>query len=559
MRFRLRAIFYSVSLRLLLRLLVLFVLVFGVYAVISLRTNSAQWTRMINSNAEQTSELIRDATHYGMLLNEKDVLHHTIQQIAKTPGVSGIRIYDKHGMVMFSANKAEIGTKVDRQAEACVICHDKDKPLRRVPRSSRLRIFRAPNGERIAGLITPIQNEPGCARIGCHVPPSAQSILGVLDVKMSLKRIDQAQSTARANVILLTLLVILLTAVVTIASVHRVVTKPVRRLQEGTQRVARGDLETRIDVSSRDEMGRLAEAFNTMTEDLQRARAELTDWSQTLEQKVANKTDELGRMQRQVVHMEKMASLGKLSATVAHELNNPLAGILVYAKLVERDLGCAPLCAEEQEELHRYLKLIQKESSRCGEIVRNLLLFARQSAAAFAPAHLNDIVERCLLLMRHHLEMAEVTLDCQPLDGDDEVLCDGDQIQQALVALVVNAAEAMQHVENATLTIRLKDLDDSVQIRMTDNGYGIAPEVQPHIFEPFYSTKEKESGVGLGLAVVYGIVQRHGGVIDVNSEVGTGTTFIWTLRRRPPPESGLDPTLAESRDAPAGSKERQHR
>jgi two-component system NtrC family sensor kinase len=237
--------------------------------------------------------------------------------------------------------------------------------------------------------------------------------------------------------------------------------------------------------------------------------------------------------------MEKMASLGKLAATVAHELNNPLAGILTYARLVERELGRGDLSAAEREELARYLNLVQKESARCGQIVKNLLLFARRSGVRFAPHHLNEIADRSLMLVHHHIQMAGLKLEQTRLQGDDQVLCDGDQIQQALVALLVNAVEAMP--EGGTLSVRLApdggvdaaDATAEVLIEISDTGTGIPADILPHIFEPFFTTKEGGNGLGLGLAVVYGIIQRHGGRIEVDSPPGAGTTFRIHLLRRP--------------------------
>jgi two-component system NtrC family sensor kinase len=257
---------------------------------------------------------------------------------------------------------------------------------------------------------------------------------------------------------------------------------------------------------------------------------------------------ELGRVQRQILHMEKMASLGKLSATVAHELNNPLSGMLAYARLVRRELASQPIDAATREELSRYLSLIEKECSRCGDIVQNLLLFARRTGAKMVPVDLNEVVERSLMLVRHHLEISGVKLHCELMDGDSRIVADGGQLQQALIALLVNAVEAMRGIdgEEGKLTVRVRGDADEVHIEIADTGVGIPPEVLPQIFEPFYSNKESETGVGLGLPVVYGIVRRHGGRVEVDSTVGQGTVFHVRLPRTPQPVEGETPVALSS-------------
>ena len=327
-----------------------------------------------------------------------------------------------------------------------------------------------------------------------------------------------------------------------------------RQLYEGTRQIAEGNLNTRLDVRGRHELAQLGESFNRMAADLAAARSELTQWSQTLEQKVNDKTEQLGRVQRQVVHMDKMASLGTLSATVAHELNNPLSGMLVYARLVRRELRQQPLAAQTREELTRYLSLIEMECTRCGGIVQNLLLFARHTGAAMALMDLNEVVERSLMLVRHHIEIRGIELHSEPLEGDSRIVADAGQIQQALVALLVNAVEAMTggDGQQGQLSVRLRGTDRDVEIDIQDSGGGIPSEALAHIFEPFFSTKEKETGVGLGLSVVYGIVQRHGGQIDVESQVGHGTTFHLRLPRRP---LARDQGVTEAAGAPAGLAE----
>ncbi|MHB8974262.1 MAG: sensor histidine kinase [Pirellulaceae bacterium] len=233
--------------------------------------------------------------------------------------------------------------------------------------------------------------------------------------------------------------------------------------------------------------------------------------------------------------MEKMASLGKLSATVAHELNNPLSGMLTLTRLVRRELPKQPIPEDVQDEMSRYLRLVEKECSRCGSIVQNLLLFTRRMNAETAVVDLNEVVDQSIMLVQHHVKLANIELSTQLLDGDSKFIADGAQVQQALVALLVNAVEAMKESGRHArrLSIRLEGNADEVQIDIEDTGVGIPLEVLPHIFEPFFSTKQAESGVGLGLSVVYGIVERHGGRIDVDSHVNRGTTFHVRLPRKP--------------------------
>lgn len=526
---RLRRAYDSLSVRLFIWLFGIMVVIFTAYAIINIRTTEKHSMQLVYQGANRAGEIIKRSTRHAMLLNRKEDVDQIITTIADLPGVAGVRIYDKQGTIIVSAQPGEVGRKVDMKAEACIICHDQAKPLQSVPTESRMRVYRDANGERVLGLINPIENEPQCT--SCHVHRPDQTVLGVLDVKMSLAGTDERLAATKRWMIAATLLTALLLGAFSALFINRVVRVPVKRLIAGTQRIARGDLETRVPIETRDEVGELAAAFNHMTEDLRRAREEIQEWSQTLEQKVVEKTEELGRAQRQIIHMEKMASLGKLAATVAHELNNPLAGILTYAKLVEREIGRGEIAPEERDELRRYLAFIQKESSRCGDIVKNLLLFARRSGAQLALQHLNPILEQSLMLVNHRIAMAGIRLETRPLAGDDELVCDADQLKQALVALLVNAVEAMP--EGGTLAVRAEGEPGGVRIAVADTGVGIPPDVLPHIYEPFFTTKEGGSGVGLGLAVAYGIVEQHGGRIEVASELGRGTTFEVHLPRRP--------------------------
>jgi two-component system NtrC family sensor kinase len=550
---RLRILSSSLGSKLFLSLFGVILVAFAVYGLYTVRSTSRQSQETVVLFAQRFGDLIKHSTHYGMLLNRKEDVHQIIRTIAREPGVVGVRIYDKQGVIMFSADSGEIHNRVDLQAEACVSCHANSTPLEAVPVSSRVRVFDQPGTGRVLGLINPIENAPECSNAACHAHPADQTVLGVLDIQMSMTQADALlAATTKASVIAGVLLA-LLAGLFSAVFILRLVRRPVRQLIAGAEQVAGGALDTQISIEGRDEIGQLASAFNQMTEDLRKARTELTEWSDRLETRLHQKTEELSRTQRQVVQMEKMASLGKLAATVAHELNNPLAGILNYTKLVDRTMRESQEPIAEQKELDRYLRLILKEASRSGMIVKNLLTFARHSGAKFTLHRLNPIIDRSIMLVKHHTEIAEIKLDVEFLEGNDQLTCDADQLEQALVALLVNAVEATS--AGGTVRFAAEGAGDGILLTVTDTGVGIPDTALPHIFEPFFSSKEDAEGAGLGLSVVFGIVQRHGGTIAVQSEVHKGTTFEIRLPRQPRLDDGhehANVTAAKSPDEDRG-------
>jgi two-component system NtrC family sensor kinase len=321
-------------------------------------------------------------------------------------------------------------------------------------------------------------------------------------------------------------------SLVSVAFIWLVVHKPIKELTAGIQQVAQGDLDHSITVHSRDELGVLADSFNKMTSELSEAHQQLTGWNKELETRVEQKTQELNRAHDHVLHVEKMASIGKLAAVVAHEINNPLAGILTYAKLLKKWWTGDP--GKHREDVLNSLELIESESRRCGDIVKNLLTFARATPMNFEATDLAQIVDRCVLLVGHRLQLGNIQVQIDLENALPPVYCDPAQMEQVLLALIMNAIDAMPAGGNLSLSARRLPDEAHVQLQVKDDGLGIPPEALPQLFEPFFTTKEGGHSVGLGLAISHSIIERHQGRIEVASEPNRGTVFTITLPVRAP-------------------------
>ncbi len=498
--------------------------------------NVTSYTKHLNASvinsAIQASDLVKRSARYSMLKNDRENLSQIIMTIAQESGVEGIRIYNKPGGIAFSDNESEIGTAVDKNAEQCYVCHGKEPAPSSLAPKSRIRILTSPQGYRTLGLINPIENEPDCFNASCHAHSSKDKLLGLLDVKMSLKSLDEETRKTRKNMILFSSIMIFITALLFAGFIIRLIHIPIRKLAKGTKEVANLNLDYTIDFNSKDEMGELAQSFNRMTKQLRAANDANQEWSATLEKKVKEKSEELKRAQAHMILVEKIASLGKLSAVVAHEINNPLSGILTYASLcLKMTQDQAPLSPQESRSLVKYLTVIKDETTRCGEIVKNLLVFAKKDFGKWTEESLHKIIRNSIQLVRHNVEMKELELIEEFTEGDDVTFCDASGIQHIFVALFINAIEAMSKGGKIGVKTSLSNNGKEWEIVVSDTGCGIPEEILSHIFEPFISTKESS---GLGLAVVYNIVEQHQGTIKAESKPNEGARFIINLPRRPP-------------------------
>jgi two-component system NtrC family sensor kinase len=458
-----------------------------------------------------------------MLLNRWEDAFYIMETIGRQEGVSKVRIFNKEGLILFSTDPADEGQVVDKQAESCYGCHAAEQPLERLNLPESARIFSTQQGERILGMITPIYNEPSCSEAQCHAHPPAQRILGVLDIGLSLVRADaEVSAMARKTAVFAGVMTLFILSILGLL-LQRSVIGPVRNLLRGTKRVAQGDLGYVLPVRTGDEIGSLATSFNDMTAALQRAREDLAALVATLEDRVNERTQALQEAQAQLIQSEKLASLGQLAASIAHEINNPLSGILTYAKLLIRKLSSDNPDPDTLGSALKSLALVERETERCTSIVRNLLDFARQREPSYRRIDLNGTILEALSLISHRMSIQEILLE-KKLGDLPPVKADFGQLRQAFVNIALNACEAMKKGGGLTVSTRFLPEKGEVEAEFTDTGTGISQEHISKIFDPFFTTKEK--GTGLGLSVVYGIVNHHNGKIEIKSQVGNGTSMI---------------------------------
>lgn len=599
------------------------VVIIGVYSYFNIVSQSKVLLSEVERHAIQQSETVKNSTRYGMLLNQRENIHEIINTVGAQPSIRDVRILNKDGEIIYSSNKDDIGKMVDKNAESCYVCHAEDKPIQRLSTEDRTRIFRTDNdSSRVLGVINPIYTEKSCWNAECHAHSKDQTVLGVLDVTMSLADVDEQIRNSEFKVAAFAIVAIIAVSVIIGVFVKRWVDTPVNELTKATKQVAEGNLNYSIENISRDEFGGLQKSFNIMIKKLGEARIQL-------------------------FQSDKMASLGRLAAGVAHEINNPLTGILTYSSfLLKRN--------EHDRELYDDLGVIVREAKRSREIVKSLLNFARQSIPRKEAADINQVIRQALKVVENQLIIHNVEV-IQNLDETvPRVVIDTNQMQQVFINLFVNAADSMEskegkititstiislspfgtaQIKNATCprnhslidpeykigglpSIKLKAKMDGheglihidpiygknrnqydietfknasveiycpecnisllneenkcpvcaspvysliiprqgtlekctkfgchwqkwdamdqggekqyLEITVSDTGCGIKEEDQTRIFEPFFSTKG-QSGTGLGLAVIWGIIDNHEGTITVESHIAQGSTFIIRL------------------------------
>ncbi|HTZ83827.1 MAG TPA: ATP-binding protein [Candidatus Acidoferrales bacterium] len=520
--------------KLILSLTILIVAISGVSGYLNFRSQKKQLVETMILGADQLSRGITGATWHAMLDDDRKAAYEIMRVIADKQGVDRIRMFNREGRLVFSTDASEQLRSTNSANEVCASCHSKDAVRNRPTEDARVRYATSPNGVKTINMVAPIYNEPSCSNASCHAHNASTKVLGVVDVALRLDPVQKQTRAITLQTILWTLLEVGIGAAFVIVFTRHFVATPIQELIAGTKAVSAMDLDTPIDIGNArgsQELDELVDSFNKMRERLKLAVSELNDMQQTLESKVDERTQQLKAAQRKLVQSDRLATLGQLAASVAHEINNPVSGVLNLSMLLERLMASGSYPPGREAEFRKYLSLISTETARVGRIVSDLLAFSRRSKPQRAPADLNKLVRTTIGLADHKLKLisAEVVLDLQ--ENLPAVECDSSQIQQVILNLVLNGAQAMQPHGGGKLTIRTRLIpqEESVELCVQDTGEGVAPENLSKIFDPFFTTKAEGKGVGLGLAVLYGIVKAHEGEVEVVSQRNEGTTFTVTL------------------------------
>ena len=446
------------------------------------------------------------AAYGGVLLTRRDLLVDQIQQLVhgderyggRRTGTATIFLGDVRVAtnVMMESNERAVGTRASADIAQVVLGEGR-------PWHGRAFVV---NDWHVAAY-EPLRNYSGRA-IG-------MLYVGTLEAPFLASRTE----------VMLTFLVVCLIGLVIVFALTYIITRrtisPLEEMVAATKTIADGNLDVSVRVSSHDEIGDLAVAFNDMLASLRTMKTELEQWARTLEEKVKERTEVLVAVQSQMAQSEKLASVGRLAAGVAHSINNPLGGILSLSMLALEDCDAAhPLRGD--------LETIVKQTERCREIVKGLLDFSRQSNARVESTDVNAVVDSALSMLQRQAVFQNIKVVRNAQAEVPAVLIDPGQLQEVVTCLVLNAIDAME--ESGTLTVDTAAEPDlpEVIIHVSDTGQGIPPEAMPFIFEPFFTTKRVGQGTGLGLAIVHGIVTRAGGRVEVASSP-KGATFTVRL------------------------------
>lgn len=470
----------------------------------------------LSGHARFTADIVLTSLRRVMLDAKPSELQATIESFTRASDIKAITIYTPEGQPAYATDSSH---REDKQAMKKMVAQTiaRQKP--------QITVSRASDGSTALNHFNLIENSKPCYSSACHVHTEENRYLGVLYTRISSATIEGASRQMLILTMALWLFFIITISILMFFINYLLVTRPIAILEKGMRRLADGSFDEPIEIKTSDEMGRLARNFNSMAHDILRYKNKLEHWAKELEAEVEKKTAEITEAQDQLVNAEKLASLGRLAAGVAHEINNPLTGIVTFAHLMRSRTP------QDNTDDIEDLDLIIEQADRCTRIVKGLLGFSRKGTSEKTLCNLNGLIENSYSIIRNQSAFLDIQVILRLMEQPASILVDPNQIQQVILNLFTNAADAMNGVGQITIkTAPLnEDGNEYVEMSFSDTGPGILPEHMSKILEPFFTTKSVGKGTGLGLPVSYGIIKRHGGDLHVQSKVGAGTTFFVKL------------------------------
>lgn len=514
-------------------MLVLNMLVIGGYLI---RRQSDSFLRELESSGQTMSKILAINAESGVLFESKYELEDILKAVARFEGVKFATIYNLDGVALAQIGEREDNSSfIPRDSVLKLAATNEHVQYRATCFGTEVMVIAAPiitqkkilNREHL-GMTGGFDNSMNYTYVS--------EVIGCIELGFSLETVNKSIVEATTATVVVTLLVVIST-IVMLTLIISAVTKPVTELVEVTNQISQGDFSRKVEIDQQDEIGQLAKTFNRMIESLKQSRDEIEEYNRNLEEKIIERTQQLEEAQAQLIQSEKLSAIGQLAAGVAHELNNPLGGILGYAQFTLEKLRKTVPGKTNPKEIDSYLRYvsdIEAQARRCKTIVQNLLRFSRSSQNVdFEPVDINAIIEETITFVEHQLRLNQIELEVWLEQNLPPVEGNVGQLQQVFTNLIINAMHASQPNSTITVATRLSpalgEFGGAVELQFIDEGCGIKEENLKKIFEPFFTTKEVGKGTGLGLSVSYGIVKAHQGEISVQSEPGKGTTFTIIL------------------------------
>ncbi len=467
---------------------------------------------------------------YGTFIENEIILDELIDATVNADDITYIVIQNMSGEILATRTKEDISIPTDLP----IVTENDSLVIRKLIEQEKKASFYE--------LTYPVETErsiisrENLGSIGKSRGHTVTEIIGNVRLGISASATFAETMQNIQGAVILILLVMTVTILLTLGFVN-LVTKPIEQLASAAEKIAMGDLSLHTEINRDDEIGQLASSFDSMVDSLKDSRHEIEEYNRTLEEKIIERTRELEEAQSQLIQTEKMAAVGQLSAGVAHELNNPLGGILGYSQYTLEKMNRQPFADVSEKDFETYkkhLRDIEAQTRRCKTIVQNLLKFSRSSSKIDkSDVDINASLLETICLIEHQLMMHKINMTTDFDEGVPIMQANSGMLQQVFTNIIINALHAMEEGGNLLISSRhspgLGEFSGTIEVSFTDDGCGIPTEVQKNIFEPFFTTKAIGKGTGLGLSVSYGIIREHGGEIKVESVEDCGTTFTIIL------------------------------